>query len=355
MSVNEHCDVVVIGGGQAGLAAGRVLTKNGMSCTVLESHSRLGESWRSRWDSLRLFTPAKFNGLPDLPFPGEDFSFPTKEEVADYLETYARRFSLPVRLGTTVQHLERQGKDYLLQTSAGSFTATDVIVATGGYQRPFIPSFSPQLKSDIVQLHSSAYKHPGQLPEGAILVVGAGNSGAEISIELARSGRKVWISGRNVGRIPADRLGPLFGGWPYWFFISKILSIHTPVGLKVRRQALHQGTPLIRLKELDIESAGVKRCARVGGANDGLPLLEDGQTLNVKGIVWATGYRPDFSWINLSVFDAFGYPKHERGIVTEEPGLYFLGLHFQTSLSSGLLGGVGADARTLAQVIRRRR
>ena len=184
-----------------------------------------------------------------------------------------------------------------------------------------------------------------------MLVVGAGNSGSEIAVELAAGGRKVWLAGRNVGRIPADTLGRIFGGRPYWFFVSRVLSQDTRIGRKVREKALQQGTPLIRLSPSDVTNAGVARCPRVSGSNQGLPCLEDGQVLEVTGVVWATGFRNDFNWIRLPIFDSHGYPLHDRGTVPRTPGVYFLGLHFQTALSSAFLGGVGADARYVVERI----
>jgi putative flavoprotein involved in K+ transport len=347
----ERFQVVVIGAGQAGLAAAYYLKQKKVEFVVLESQASLGETWRNRWDSLRLFTPSKFNSLPGMPFPGSDFYFPTKDEVADYLEAYVKKFDLPVRVNTAVNSLARTNGTYLLTAGAHAFTATNVVVATGAYQQAFTPSFDKAFNPVIVQLHSCDYKHPGQLPEGTILVVGAGNSGAEIAIELTKSARKVWLAGRDVGRIPANTVGRIFGGRPYWLFITRVLSVDTPIGRKVRQKALHQGTPLIRLTPKDVISAGVMRCPRLSGASRGLPQLEDGRVLDVAAIIWATGFRPNFNWIRLPVFDERGFPLHEHGVVASAPGLYFLGLHFQTALSSALLGGVGADARRIVGAI----
>jgi putative flavoprotein involved in K+ transport len=352
MSKNEHVHTLVIGGGQAGLAASYCLKKMGSDFVVLDAAPRTGESWRRRWDSLRLFTPAKFNGLPGKPFQRSDFYFPSKNEVADYLEEYVEQFKLPVRHSITVDSLSKTNGSYRVGAGSEQFSAQNVIVATGAYQNPVVPSFAGELDSSIVQLHSDNYTRPDQVPQGAILVVGAGNSGAEISIELTNTGRKVFLAGRDVGRIPADTFGRVLGGRPYWLFLSRVLSVNTPVGRKVRTKALHRGTPLIRLNTNKVVSAGVTRCPRVTGVKGGLPLLEDGTVLDVKGIVWATGYRPDFKWIRLPIFGEHGYPVHDRGEILNVPGLYFVGLHFQTALSSSLLGGVGNDARTVVEKIR---
>ena len=351
----EKHRTVVIGGGQAGLAAAQLLSREDHDVVVLESHDRIGESWRNRWDSLRLFTPAKFNGLPGLPFPGDDFYFPTKDEVVDYLKAYTDRFKIPVRFGTAVDSLSRTNGSFTVAAGEKTFEADNVIVAAGPYHHPLIPGFASGLRPSIFQIHSSEYRNPGQVPEGPILVVGAGNSGSEIAIELANSGRKVWLAGRDVGRIPADTFGRLFGGRPYWAFISRVMSIDTPVGRRIRPKALRQGTPLIRLSPSDAARAGVQRCGRVQETKEGLPRLEDGTVLDVSGVLWATGFRPDYRWIQLPVFDEHGLPKHVRGIVPDVPGLYFVGLHFQTALSSALLGGVGSDAQYVTRHLRSRK
>jgi putative flavoprotein involved in K+ transport len=353
MVSSERFQTVIIGGGQAGLAAAYCLKQAGDDFIVLESNARLGETWHRRWDSLRLFTPSKFNSLPGMRFPGSDFYFPAKDEVAAYLLAYAERFELPVRLNTTVDTLTRTDGTYSLTAGSHRFSATNVIVATGAFRQPVIPLIARDIDPAIFTMHSNAYTRPDQLPQGTILVVGAGNSGAEIAIELAKSGRIVWLSGRDVGSIPADRVGRIFGGRPYWFFISRVLSTDTPIGRKVRGKALHQGSPLIRLNPRDAVDAGVTRCPRLSGTSRGLPQLEDGRILQVAGIVWATGFRPDFRWIQLPVFDEHGGPLHVRGVVQKTPGLFFLGLHFQHALSSALLGGVGADAQHVVRTLHR--
>ncbi|MGE5224175.1 MAG: flavin-containing monooxygenase [Omnitrophica WOR_2 bacterium] len=353
MSMDESFQTIVIGGGQAGLAAGYFLTKKSDHFTILDENQRTGEAWRSRWDSLRLFTPSKFNGLPGMPFPKPDFYFPTKDEVADYLEEYAEKFRLPVRHEVKVEALTRSNQGYRLSTGEGSFYARHVIVATGPYQKPYTPAFAMDLDPAVLQLHSSAYCNPQQIPVQNVLIVGAGNSGAEIGLELARAGKRVWLAGRNVGRIPADTLGKAFGGRLYWWFISRVLSVNTPIGRKMRSNVLYHGAPLIRARRQEVVDAGIETIPRVAEVLSGKPRLEDGRSLPAEGIVWATGFRPDFSWIDLPVFDDYGYPRHQRGIVQGAPGLYFVGLPFQTSLSSALLGGVSAEAEYIARQIAR--
>jgi putative flavoprotein involved in K+ transport len=349
MSSSERFQTIVIGGGQAGLAAAYFLSKAGHDYIILDAGPAFGTTWRMRWDSLRLFTPAKFSSLPGMQFPPGGFSFPSKDEVAAYLQAYAREFNPPVHFGTAVESLTRGDGGFVLATRERSYSATCVIVATGAYQDPYVPGFATQLDPNVVQIHSCTYRNPGQLPDGSILVVGAGNSGAEIAVELAKAGRRVWLSGRDVGRIPADVVGKRLGGWPYWWFISRALSVHTPVGRRVQQASLSQGTPLIGLRPEAVVGAGVTRVARVRGVSEGKPELADGQVLDVSGVVWATGFRPNFRWVQLPIFDKSGYPRHYRGLVPEVEGLYFLGLPFQTSLSSSLLGGVGADAHYISR------
>jgi putative flavoprotein involved in K+ transport len=346
---------VVVGAGQAGLATGYYLARQaGPDFLIVDAGRRVGDAWRSRWDSLRLFTPARYSGLPGMPVAAPDFHFMTKDEVADYLEGYARRFELPVKLATKVESLTRDGAGYVLDTSSGHLSADQVVVATGAFHEPSVPGFSPELDGSIVQLHSSAYRNPGQLPAGDVLVVGAGNSGSEIALELRGSGRGVWLSGRDTGRVPAEVLGPLLGGRPYWWILSRLLSVDTPIGRRMRPRALTQGSPLIRLKPRDLVRAGVARVPRTIGVCHGRPCLADGRVLDVAAVVWATGFRPRFDWIRLPVLDAAGQPRHDRGVVAEPPGLYFVGLHFQTALTSGLLGGVGTDARFVVERIQSR-
>jgi putative flavoprotein involved in K+ transport len=345
MSSNAKYDTVVIGGGQAGLAAGYCLTKRGDNYVILDEHMHTGATWRNRWDSLRLFTPSQNNSLPGMKFTKPDFYFPTKDETADYLEAYARRFSLPVWYGRKVEMLQRNENGYHLSAGEISFHARNVIVATGAFHTPHTPSVARELNHGIFQMHSADYHDPKDVPAQSIVVVGAGNSGAEIALELAKADRRVWLAGRDVGRIPADKLGRILGGRPYWWFLRRVLTIKTPLGKRMMVNVLTHGNPLIRTSRYEVAAAGVEFTPRLASARDGAPQLEDGRTLPAEGIIWATGFEPDYQWINLPVFDETGRPRHERGVVREAPGLYFVGLHFQTGLTSSLLGGVGEDAK----------
>ncbi|MGH3087113.1 MAG: flavin-containing monooxygenase [Rubrobacteraceae bacterium] len=348
----ERFDTIVVGGGQAGLAMGYYLAKQDRDFVVLDAGERIGDVWRNRWDSLRLFTPAALSGLPGMPFPFPGGYFPTKEETADYLEEYAAKFGLPTRLGRRVDSLRCDGDGYLLGVGSERYLAANVVVATGPYHAPRVPDFAARLDPSINQLHSSAYRSPDRLPEGDALVVGAGNSGAEISLELATT-RKTRLSGRDTGNVPGGvrekRLpGHILLGWLTGWWIVGRLTVDTRLGRKGRAFERGRGAPLVRFSPTDLIKAGVERVPRVEGVVDGKPLLADGRALEVACVVWATGFRPDFGWIEPPVFGEDGYPLQYRGAVDAAPGLYFLGLPFQHTFLSATVGGVGEDARHIA-------
>jgi putative flavoprotein involved in K+ transport len=351
---DERFDTVVIGGGQAGLAMGYQLQRHGQRFVILEGGERIGDSWRKRWDSLRLFTPARHDGLPGWEFPAEGWSFPTRDEMAEYLEAYVARFELPVRTGVRVDGLRRENGRLVVTAGDRRFEADNVVVATGAYERPRVPGFAAELDPGITQLHSSRYLGPSQLREGGVLVVGAGNSGAEIALESAANGHPTWLSGRPVGEIPfriestASRL--LLERLVIRFVFHRVLTVRTPAGRKARSQRSGQGTPLIRAKEADFEAAGIDRVPRMTGVRDGQPVLEGDRPLQVANVVWCTGFDHDWSWIELPDIGAHG-PEHERGVVQGEPGLYLIGLHFLYSLSSAMIHGVGRDADHIARHI----
>jgi len=354
MNEVERLETIVIGGGQAGLSVGYHLARRGLPFVILEANERIGDSWRKRWDSLRLFSPAQFDGLAGMPFPAPAHSFPTKNEMADYLESYAAKFKLPVRTGVRVDRLSRRGDVFVVTAGDRRFEAKHVVVAMANYQSPRVPSFASELDASIVQLHSSEYRNPSQLRDGAVLVAGAGNSGAEIAIEVARSHR-TWMAGKGTGQIPF-RITGLAARWllvPLLFRIvfHRLLTIKTPMGRKARPKALSQGGPLIRVKQDDLAEAGVHRVARVVGVRNGLPLLEEEQTVDVANVIWCTGFHPGFSWIDLPIFAESGGPLHEGGVVASEPGLYFVGLHFLYAFSSTMIHGVGRDAARIAATI----
>jgi putative flavoprotein involved in K+ transport len=349
----NHVHTIVIGGGQAGLSVGYYLAQRGIPFEILDASPQIGDAWRNRWDSLRLFTPARYDGLPGLPFPARGDVFPTKNEVADYLMSYARHFDLPVRSGVRVDRLSKEGGRFVVIAGNRKIEADNVVVAMANYQTPRLPAFAGELKQEIVQLHSQQYRNASQLRDGALQVVGVGNSGAEIALDCARS-HPTWLSGKESGHIP----------WRIDTFLARhllvrvirflghhVLSVKTPMGRKARPKMVGRPAPLVRVKPVDLTNAGITRVARVAGIKDGLPLLEDGSTLDVKNVIWCTGYQPGFSWIDLPVFDAQGKPAHEEGIVKNVPGMYFVGLHFMYAMSSATLIGVSRDAERIANAL----
>jgi len=344
---------VVIGGGQAGLAVGYHLAKRGLPCEILDANPRVGDAWRNRWDSLRLFNPARYAGLPGMRFPARGDSFPTKDQVADYLAEYARRFQLPVRNGVQVDRLWKERDRFLIAAGDRLFEAENVVVAMANYQQPWIPPFARDLDQGIIQLHSHGYRNPSQLRDGGVLVVGMGNSGAEIALEAAAS-HPTWISGKETGHIPwpiDSFLARFFLSRLIRFFGHHVLTVNTPLGRKLRPKLLTTATPLVRVKPETLFAAGVTQAPRVTGVREGLPLLADDSVLDVKNVIWCTGYRHGFPWINLPIFDHKGEPEHEDGIVKSVPGLYFAGLHFLHSMTSATLIGIGRDAERVAKAI----
>jgi putative flavoprotein involved in K+ transport len=336
---------VVIGGGQAGLAVGYHLAKHDVDFVILDASPRVGDTWRHRWDSLRLFTPARYSSLPGMPFPDAPSHFPDKDQVADYLERYAERFDLPVRSGTRVTALRREGSDFTIVTDHATYRARNVVVATGPFQRPAIPAMAEELAPEIHQLHSREYRNPFDLPEGEVLVIGAGNSGAQIALELARS-RHVTLAGRHLGGLPRKVLGVDIFHWLWPVF--RHLSLATWLGCRLRDR-MRASDPLIGIRRRDFASHGVTRVGRITEVRDGLPCVS-GQPIPARVVIWATGFRPDFGWIELPTVGANG-PRSQRRGVTETPGLYFVGLGFLHRKSSALLGGVGADAEFIANHI----
>ena len=352
----EAIDTVVIGGGQAGLSVGYHLARRGVRFTILEARARVGDSWRERWESLRLFTPARFDGLDGFPFPADGNAFPTKDEMADYLEAYAARFSLPVRTGVRVDRVSK-AEDGTLLVSAGQhrIMARNVVVAMADFQRPWIPAFAPELDRGIVQFHSSVYRSPDQLRPGGVLLVGLGNSGAEIAREVVRAGHETYVSGKASGELPfrMDGLPAKLGLARLVFRVVffRLLRLDTPLGRRAYQRVEGRATPLIRVKSRELADAGVVRVPRTAGVRDGLPLLEDGRALGVTNVIWCTGYEPGFSWIDLPVFDGEGKPVHTRGITAAEPGLSFVGLQFLYAMASSMIHGVGRDAEYVAERI----
>lgn len=357
-TVRETFDVIVIGGGQAGLSVGYHLARAGVRFVILEANGRVGDTWRNRWDSLRLFTPAKFDSLDGMPFPAPRNYFPTKDEMADYLEAYAQRFRLPVRTGVRVNRLFKRGANFVVTTDNVEFEAGQVVIAMAKYQRPTVPAFAASLSSEITQLHSLDYRNPAQLQPGGVLLVGGGNSGADIALDVARAGHVAWLAGRDNGQVPfrperfwgRNFLMPLLLG----FVFRHVLTVKTPIGRKVRPIILSKGGPRIRVKTVDLDAARIERTPRVSGVREGLPLLEDGRTLAVRNVIWCSGFHPGFDWIDLPVLDSHGDARHDCGAVAQQPGLYFVGLPFLYAMASSMIHGVGRDAKRIVAAIQER-
>lgn len=350
----KHVPTVVIGAGQAGLSVGYHLRRRGLSFVILDANQRVGDSWRQRWESLRLFTPAGYDGLAGMPFPAAAHTFPTKDEMADYLEAYAARFDLPVETGVRVDGVSRNGSTYVVTAGSRRYQANNVVVAMANYQQPRVPEFARQLDPGIVQLHSIDYRKPSQLQQGNVLIVGAGNSGSEIAMELARTHR-VWLSGRHPGHLPFRIAGLparlILVRMVLRLLFHRVLTVNTRLGRKVYPKVTAHAGPLIRVLPRDMAAAGIQRVPRVTGVLDGLPVSEDGHRLPAANVIWCTGFHPGFSWINLPVFGGTGKPRHKSGIVSEQPGFYFVGLHFLHALSSAMIHGVGRDAERVAEAI----
>jgi putative flavoprotein involved in K+ transport len=350
----ERVETIVIGGGQAGLAVGQQLARRHRPFVILDASARTGDAWRNRWDSLVLFTPARLNGLPGMRFPAPPNAFVTKDQMADYLEQYARHFELPIRHGTRVTRLTRRGDGYAAHTADTIYEADNVVVAMASYQRPYTPDFASELDPGIVQLHAAAYRSPAQLAAGSVLVVGLGNTGADLGLELAATHR-TYVAGHETATIPfriGSFLGNRIGIRVVRFLGHHLITGHTPIGRRAKRKLLGKAGPLVRVKPQDLVAAGVERVDRIAGVDDGRPRVQGGPCLDVDNVVWCTGYRAGFEWIELPIFDRdTGYPRHERGVTVDQPGLFFVGLHFLHAATSATVTGVARDARHVVRAL----
>jgi putative flavoprotein involved in K+ transport len=345
-SVERH-ETVVIGAGQAGLAAGHHLARRGIDFVIVEANERIGDNWRTRYDSLRLYSPAKYDALPGMTLPLPGHAFPTGNELADYLESYAQAFQLPVRTGVTVDRLEAaHSGGFLISAGDRRIEAEQVVVATGPFRRPHVPEFARDLDPDIRQIHSADYRNLAQLQPGPVLVVGVSHSGADLAVETADSHPTI-LSGKSHGQLPFSvdsRRGRL--AWPIMKFVAfNVLTLRTPIGRKMAPQVRKGGGPLLRVRRADLLAAGVEwHEARTVGVQDGRPVLADGTVLDVANVIWCTGFRPDYRWIEPSIVGEDGWPIQERGVVPSVPGLYVLGIPFLSGFASMLVVGAGRDA-----------
>ncbi len=352
-------DTIVIGAGQAGLAAGYHLAKRGLSFAIIDADPRIGDHWRNRWDSLRLYSPARYDSLPGMRFPAPSSHWPTGREMADYLEAYARGLELPVVSGTRVDRVEPIDGGFVVWTADDvRLEARQVIVATGPFRQPNVPAFAAELDPLIRQVHSHEYRNPTELSPGAVLVVGLSHSGADIAFEAASSGHRTILSGKSHGQLPirvTDRKRAMLG-WPIVAFVfAHVLTMRTPMGRRMRPEVRKGGGPLLRVRQGDLDRAGVERHdAKTVGVRDGRPVLADGTVLDVANVIWATGYRPDYAFIAAPIVGEDGWPIEERGVSPTVPGLYFLGVPFQYAFSSMLVAGAGRDAEYVVDRIAER-
>lgn len=343
---------IVIGGGQAGLVMAYYLQRDGQDFVVLEADDRVGDAWRRRYDSLQLFSLPRYASLPGWRIPID--SFPSRDEMADYLEQYAGRFEFPVHTGVRVETVRRERDAFVIETTNGRYVADRVVVATGAHQRPEVPQFATALDPRIHQLHSLEYRNPSQFAPGRVLVVGAANSGTDIALDAAAAGHPTWLAGRHPGQVPVDIDRPPGKVIvPIVMFVFKhVLTLRTPMGRKARKKAERQGVMLVRNKLADLDAAGVTRVGRITGLQAGRPVTDDGPVPDVSTVVWCTGSSPDHSFLDASMTSDDGRPEQRRG-VGAVPGMYFLGLEFQFALASATIQGLDRDARYLLRRMRR--
>ena len=350
MSV-EHVETLIIGAGQAGLATAHHLQLSNRPFLVVDANERVGDGWRRQWDTLKLYSPAKYDGIHGLPFPAPKWSFPGKDDVANYFETYADHFDIPIRLNTRVDRLAAHGDGYVATCGEDTIFADNVVVATGTFGRtPYVPEFADELDPMIMQLHSSEYRRPTQLRDGPVLVVGASHSGADVAYEVSVDHPTI-LSGRDTGQIPVRLNSPLFRVvFPIILFVFKhVLTRGTPMGRKDMDEFRFHGGPALRVKRSDLKDRGVERLQeRVVGVEGGRPVLDGGRVADVTNVVWCTGFRQAYRWIDLPVFGDDGWPVEMRGIVDAAPGLYFCGLGFQYAAASMLIAGTDRDTGFVA-------
>ena len=341
----DRFDVAVIGAGQAGLAIGYFLAQHGRRFVILDSADSVGSAWRARWDSLVLFTPRRYDSLPGLTFPGDPHGYPNRDEVIAYLEQYAAYFHLPVEFNSPVRSLTKSNGAFVVELPDRLIEADQVVVATGPFQVPNMPTVSGQLAPDVFQTHSVGYRRPSDVPEGEVVVVGGGNTGFQIAKELSASHTVHLAIGSRQTPLPQRILGRDLFWW-----LTKLGLLEKTVDSRIGRRARDRDTLI------GSSSRGLKRRYGVGlkprviGASGRTLGFADGTQVHVDAVIWATGYRPDHSWMAVTVMDSDGSVRHRRG-VTDVPGLYFLGLSWQYTRGSALLGWVKDDAEFIAAQI----
>jgi len=340
-------DFVVVGAAQAGLAMAYYLKKQNKDFLVVDKESEIGASWLSRWDSLTLFTPSEFNNMPGMEFPAEKGHYPSKKEVAQYFKEYVEKFKFPIQLNTFVENISYHDDHFILKSPQGEIVTKNVVIATGPFHIPYTPPFSKKIAEDIFQIHSNYYKNPGQLQEGNAMVVGAGDSGFQILDEVSRDDRKVYFSGAtDVKVLPQEILGKTL--W-WWFTKSGFLSFSrdTWLGKKISKSRQPViGTPVKKI----LERENVMPVGKTKNAEGELIITDKKKIKDLKNIIWATGYRPNFSWIEGLELAKNGYPKHYRGVSNIE-GLCFIGLPWLHTRGSATLGGIKKDAKYLSDYI----
>ena len=342
-SSREHLEVAVVGGGQAGLAMGYYLREQGLQFAIFERGDSIAPAWRERWDSLTLFTPRRYSALPGLPFPGDPNGYPSRDEVIAYLERHAETFEVPIELNSEVRRLSREGGRFVLSVDGRTVTADQVVVATGPFQTPFVPKLGHDLDPGVWQVHSTGYRQPGDVPGGAVLVVGGGNTGFQIAKELSATHKVALSVGSKQKPLPQR-----IAGRDLFWWLTKTHLLSTTVESRLGSKLQHRDT-LIGSSPRELQRRyGVELKPRAIEAAGHTMRFEDGGELEVDAVIWATGYRPDFSWIDLPVLDSNGRLRHRRG-VTGVPGVYFLGLTWQWTRGSALIGWVKDDAAFLTE------
>jgi putative flavoprotein involved in K+ transport len=342
----EHLEVAVIGGGQAGLAIGYYLRQHGRRFVIFERASEIAPAWRERWDSLTLFTSRRYSALPALPLPGDPDGYPTRDEVIAYLERYVETFDLAVKRNREVTALEQEDDgQFRLELNGRTIIADQVVVATGPFQKPFVPKLAEKLAADVFRTHAVGYRRPGDVPQGTVLVVGGGNTGFQIAKELSATHKVVLSIGSRQKPLPQRVLGRDLFWW-----LTKTRLINKTVESRLGRKLGMRDTLIGSSPREMTERYGVELKPRLVDAEGRRVRFEDGSEIEVDAVIWATGYRPDYSWIKLPIFDEDGRVRHRRG-VTDVAGLYFLGLTWQHTRGSALIGFIKDDAEFIAERI----